>query len=187
MPESDARSVCEELTRACTCVVSARIRRGLSGDSSMRSDGLSFDADHTKKGLWSLWHHREVCRAPPISIKRSRSKTSRHVVLKRSPVRRVPPGAAGEFSSSPGSALAFHLRVAAVTRKRPRSFCEKCRWQVWAKHMRVASNKVTLLSGAWLYGLYRTCTETTAVSRGTNYVTIKQCCGHFGGYSERVV
>ena len=132
VPESDARSVCEELTRACTCVVSARIRRGLSGDSSVRSDGLSFDADHTKKGLWSLWHHRRSASRlpPPISIKRSRSKTSRHVVHERSPVRRLPAGAAGEFSSSPGSALAFHLRVAAVTRKRPRSSCEKCRWQV---------------------------------------------------------
>ena len=28
----------------------------------------------------------------------------------------------------------FHPRVAAVARKRPRSFCQKCRWQVTPKH-----------------------------------------------------
>ena len=28
----------------------------------------------------------------------------------------------------------FHPRVTAVTRKRPRSFCQKCRWQVTPKH-----------------------------------------------------
>ena len=28
----------------------------------------------------------------------------------------------------------FHHRVTAVARKRPRSFCQKCRWQVTAKH-----------------------------------------------------
>ena len=28
----------------------------------------------------------------------------------------------------------FHPRVTAVARKRPRSFCHKCRWQVTPKH-----------------------------------------------------
>ena len=28
----------------------------------------------------------------------------------------------------------FHTRVTAVARKRPRSFCKKCRWQVTPKH-----------------------------------------------------
>ena len=28
----------------------------------------------------------------------------------------------------------FHPRVTTVARKRPRSFCQKCRWQVTAKH-----------------------------------------------------
>ena len=28
----------------------------------------------------------------------------------------------------------FHPRVTAVARKRSRSFCQKCRWQVTAKH-----------------------------------------------------
>ena len=54
---------------------------------------------------------------------------------------RIPAGAAGEFSS-PESALCvltlircpFHPRVTAVARKRPRSFCQKCRWQVTPKH-----------------------------------------------------
>ena len=48
-------------------------------------------------------------------------------------------------------------------------------------------NKVTLLSGAWLYGFHRRCVETAAVSRGASHVTIKQRCNHFGGYSERAV
>ena len=29
----------------------------------------------------------------------------------------------------------FHPRVTAVASKRPRSFCQKCRWQVTAKHV----------------------------------------------------
>ena len=28
----------------------------------------------------------------------------------------------------------FHPRVTAIARKRPRSFCRKCRWQVTSKH-----------------------------------------------------
>ena len=52
-------------------------------------------------------------------------------------------GAAGEFSS-PASTLCADSysvsvpppppRVTAMTRKRPRSFCQKCRWQVTPKH-----------------------------------------------------
>ena len=29
----------------------------------------------------------------------------------------------------------FHLPVIAVARKRPKSFCQKCRWQVTPKHV----------------------------------------------------
>ena len=44
----------------------------------------------------------------------------------------------GEFSSPEFTSLSvlaliwclFHLRVTAVAHKRPRSFCQKCRWQV---------------------------------------------------------
>ena len=57
-------------------------------------------------------------------------------MIERSQVR-IPAGAAGEFSS-PGSTFCadsyFGIRVTAVARKRPRSFCQKCRWQVTAKH-----------------------------------------------------
>ena len=37
-------------------------------------------------------------------------------------------------------------------------------------------NVVTLQTDAWLYGEYRTCAETAAVSRGTSHVTTKQHC-----------
>ena len=53
---------------------------------------------------------------------------------------RIPAGAAGEFSPSELALGAgsfrcpFHPRVTAVARKRPRSFCQKCRWQVTPKH-----------------------------------------------------
>ena len=70
-------------------------------------------------------------------------------MIERSRVR-VPAGAAGEFSS-PGSTFCadsfrypFHLRVTAVARKRSQSFCQKCRWQVAAKHpTSVALNEMT--------------------------------------------
>ena len=54
---------------------------------------------------------------------------------------RIPAGAAGEFSSPDSTLCAdsfilcpFHPRVIAVARKRPRSFYQKCRWQVTPKH-----------------------------------------------------
>ena len=60
-------------------------------------------------------------------------------MIERSRVR-IPAGTAGEFSS-PGSTFCadsfrypFHPRVTAVARKKSRSFCQKCRWQVTAKH-----------------------------------------------------
>ena len=42
--------------------------------------------------------------------------------------------------------------------------------------MYVAVNKVTLQTGAWLYGVHRTCSEAAAVSCRTNHVTTKQLC-----------
>ena len=53
---------------------------------------------------------------------------------------RIPAEAAGEFSSPESSLCAdsyrcpFHPRISAVARKRPRSFCQKCRRQVTPKH-----------------------------------------------------
>ena len=60
-------------------------------------------------------------------------------MIERSRVR-IPAGTAGEFSS-PGSTFCadllfrypFHPRVTTVARKKSRSFCQKCRWQVTAK------------------------------------------------------
>ena len=60
-------------------------------------------------------------------------------MIERSRVR-IPAGTAGEFSS-PGSTFCadsyFGIRstpVLPVARKKSRSFCQKCRWQVTAKH-----------------------------------------------------
>ena len=61
-------------------------------------------------------------------------------MIERSRVR-IPAGTAGEFSS-PGSTFCadsyFGIRstprVTTVARKKSRSFCQKCRWQVTAKH-----------------------------------------------------
>ena len=61
-------------------------------------------------------------------------------MIERSRVR-IPAGTAGEFSS-PGSTFCADSysgirstpRVTTVARKKSRSFCQKCRWQVTAKH-----------------------------------------------------
>ena len=51
----------------------------------------------------------------------------------------------------------FHPRVTAVARKRPRSFCQKCRWQVTAKHTYTLRMWLCIKwHGAWLYGVHRT-------------------------------
>ena len=63
----------------------------------------------------------------------------------------------------------FQPCVTAVARKRSRSFCQKCRWQVTAKH--TYTLHVALHDVAWLYGVHRTCTETAAVSCGTSHAS----------------
>ena len=51
----------------------------------------------------------------------------------------------------------FHPRVTAVARKRPRSFCQKRRWQVTAKHAYTLRMWLCMKwHGAWLYGVRRT-------------------------------
>ena len=51
----------------------------------------------------------------------------------------------------------FHPRVTAVARKRPRSFCQKCRWQVTAEHAYTLRMWLCMKwHGAWLYGVHRT-------------------------------
>ena len=63
----------------------------------------------------------------------------------------------------------FHPRVTAVAHKRSRSFCQKCRWQVTAKHAYTLHMWLCMKwHGAWLYGVHRTCAETAAVSCGTS-------------------
>ena len=61
-------------------------------------------------------------------------------MIERSRVR-IPAGTAGEFFFSRVDFLCwllfrypFHPRVTTVARKKSRSFCQKCRWQVTAKH-----------------------------------------------------
>ena len=90
-------------------------------------------------------------------------------------------GAAGEFSSSPGSTFCadslrypFYPRVtAAVARKISRRlFCQKCRWQGTAKHAYTLRMWLCMKwHGAWLYGVHRTCAETAAVSCGTSHAS----------------
>ena len=51
----------------------------------------------------------------------------------------------------------FHSRVTAVAHKRPRSFCQKFRWQVTAKHAYTLRMWLCMKwHGAWLYGVHRT-------------------------------
>ena len=51
----------------------------------------------------------------------------------------------------------FNPRVTAVARKRPRSFHQKCRWQVTAKHAYTLRTWLCMKwHGAWLYGVHRT-------------------------------
>ena len=50
----------------------------------------------------------------------------------------------------------FHPRVTAVARKRPRSSCQKRRWQVTAKHAHTLRMWLCMKwHGAWLYGVHR--------------------------------
>ena len=80
----------------------------------------------------------------------------------------------------------FHPRVTAVARKRPRSFCQKCRWQVTAKHAYTLRMWLCMKwHGAWLYGVHRTCAETAAVSCGTSHVSAVST--HFGGYPKNAL
>ena len=72
----------------------------------------------------------------------------------------------------------FHPCVAAVAHKRSRSFCQKCRWQVTAKH---ACTLHMWLCMKWCDVVHgcMVCTErteTAAVSRGACRVTTRQRC-----------
>ena len=67
----------------------------------------------------------------------------------------------------------FHPCVTAVACKRPRSFCQKCRWQVTAKHSYTLRMWLCMKwHGAWLYGVRRTCRD------GSSFLWHQpcQCC-----------
>ena len=77
----------------------------------------------------------------------------------------------------------FHPRVTAVGRKRSRSFCQKCRWQVTVKHAYTLCMWLCMKwHGAWLYGVHRTCAEMAAVSCGTSHASAVST--PLGGYSK---
>ena len=79
----------------------------------------------------------------------------------------------------------FYPRVTTVASKRSRSFCQKCRLQVTAKHACTLRMWLCLKwHGAWLYGVHRTCAETAAVSCGTSHASAVSRLHHFGGYSK---
>ena len=64
------------------------------------------------------------------------------------------------------------IHVTAVARKRPRSSCQKRRWQVTAKHAYTLRMWLCMKwHGAWLYGVHRTCAEMAAVSCGTSHAS----------------
>ena len=66
----------------------------------------------------------------------------------------------------------FHPRVTSVARKRSRSFCQKCRWQVTAKLAYTFRMWLCMKwHGTCLYGVHRTCAETAAVSCGTSHAS----------------
>ena len=66
----------------------------------------------------------------------------------------------------------FHPCVTAVAHKRPQSFCQKCRWQVTAKHACTLCMWFCMKwHGAWLYGVHRICTEMAAISCGTSHAS----------------
>ena len=70
----------------------------------------------------------------------------------------------------------FHPSVTTVARKRSWSFCQKCRWQVTAKHAYTLRMWLCMKwHGAWLYGVHRTCAKLAAVSCGTSHATVS--CG----------
>ena len=61
--------------------------------------------------------------------------------------------------------------VTAVAHKKSWSFCQKCRWQVTAKH--TCSLMYVVFHGCMEY---TECTKTAIVSRGTSHITTKERC-----------
>ena len=69
--------------------------------------------------------------------------------------------------------LLIILIFTAAAGKRPWSFCQKCRWQVTAKHIYTLCMWLCMKwHGAWLYGVHRTCWD------GSSFMWHQpcQCC-----------
>ena len=101
--------------------------------------------------------------------------------MERSRVR-IPAGAAEEFSVSVPPP-----RVATVARKRPRSFCQKRRWQVTVKHAYIL--RIYDFAGSDMVPgciVYTERAEMAAVSCGTSHASAVST-HHFGGYSKNVL
>ena len=62
----------------------------------------------------------------------------------------------GQLSVLTLISVSVHPRVTAVARKRPRSFCQRHRWQVTAKHAYTLCMWLCMKwHAAWLYGVHR--------------------------------
>ena len=129
------------------------------------SDGIFGTAKSVVTKCGMVYLHKLVS---DVGSRDSSVVWSTRFMIKRS-LLQVPAEAARWFSS-PGSAFCtdsyFGICSTPVWSqlhiKRSWSFCQKCRWQVTARHMytmHVASNEVTLLTGAWLYDVHRTCAK----------------------------
>ena len=66
----------------------------------------------------------------------------------------------------------FHPRVTAVARKRPRSFCQKCRWQVTAKYACTLCMWLCIKwYRAYLYGVHRARRDGSSFMCGTSHAS----------------
>ena len=74
--------------------------------------------------------------------------------------------------------LIFQYCSTSTAWKRAWSFCQKCRWQVTAKHTCTLCMWLCMKWHDTVHAciVYTECAETAAVSRGTSHVTTKQHC-----------
>ena len=80
-------------------------------------------------------------------------------------------------------------RVTSVAHKRSWSFCQRCRWQVTAKHactlcMWICMKWRNMVRGRIVYTEHA---KMAAALCGTSHLTTIQHCNHFSGYSKHAV
>ena len=75
----------------------------------------------------------------------------------------------------------FDTIVTSAARKRSRLFCQKCRWQVTAKHAYTLRMWLCMKWRDMMHGcmVYTERAEMATVSRGTSHVTVKQRCKQY--------